>query len=353
MPLYGSVSRDLVAFGLATCVILPDSDHALACWGEHFSNPSTVNIPGGGRVSKFSTSGGASLHVCILTDIGEVKCLGRGVNGQLGNGGTSDSLSSLVEVTGSMLADDIAMGGSQTCALAKNGSVYCWGLLGFGGAGTVSTDVPVEVPMPSGSVVQVAVGIAHACALMSSGGVFCWGYGYDGQLGDGGGTICNELGRRAFCGHCTGYGTRYCRSALSSDKGDFPVVGIDNATQVVTGNYHSCALLSNGTVLCWGSGVYGVTGRESTEASNVPVRVNLNTSASFLAAGPYVTCATLENGAGSVCWGYGGHGQLGHDSTDNVGGLSGSMGDSLSPFLPASDLSEESPCDLVVAADVA
>lgn len=78
----------------------------------------------------------------------------------------------------------LATGGSDTCALGTDGSVYCWGA----GAGTGSlgySTIPVEVPGMMSGVTAIAAGGDHNCALTSGGAVECWGSNSDGQLGNG------------------------------------------------------------------------------------------------------------------------------------------------------------------------
>ena len=45
------------------------------------------------------------------------------------------------------------------------------------------------------------------------------------------------------------------------------------ATQIATGNLHTCALISDGTVTCWGFGADGQLGTGNTNNSNIPVAV--------------------------------------------------------------------------------
>ena len=92
------------------------------------------------------------------------------------------------------------------------------------------------------------------------------------------------------------------------------------------GAYHTCAILDNGSVRCWGySGEgqlgYGNTdtvGDDETPASVGPVNLGPGRTAKAISAGDYHTCAILDNGS-VRCWGYGRAGRLGYGSTSNVG----------------------------------
>ena len=77
------------------------------------------------------------------------------------------------------------------------------------------------------------------------------------------------------------------------------VSGIANAVAVAAG----CALLSSGTVQCWGGNAYGQLGNGTTTDSSVPVTVSGITNAIAVAAGDSDhTCAVLSNGS-IQCWG--------------------------------------------------
>jgi len=73
---------------------------------------------------------------------------------------------------------------------------------------------------------------------------------------------------------------------------------------VAVGGWHTCALLSNGTVRCWGLNERGQLGNGTTNNSFAPVTVRGVTAATAVAAGYQSTCAVLVSGA-VQCWGYG------------------------------------------------
>jgi alpha-tubulin suppressor-like RCC1 family protein len=157
------------------------------------------------------------------------------------------------------------------------------------------TSVPV-VPT------QIAAGINHNCARISDGTVQCWGSNASGQLGIGTDT------------------TKSFRPVK--------VNGITSAISVTAGAAHSCALLADRTVWCWGTNRNGEIGQgtPSTTAISTPTKVLNISNATLIAAGDNHTCAKLSDSAFSaVCWGLNSSGQLG----------SGSYGGSQSDVTPS------------------
>jgi alpha-tubulin suppressor-like RCC1 family protein len=104
--------------------------------------------------------------------------------------------------------------------------------------------------------------------------------------------------------------------------GDVALVG--TGAKIVTGGSHTCALFDTGLVRCWGQNQYGQLGYNTTqhvgdgEAIASYGYVNVGGIVVKLAAGESHTCALMDTGK-VRCWGYNGYGQLGYGNTQNVG----------------------------------
>ena len=98
------------------------------------------------------------------------------------------------------------------------------------------------------------------------------------------------------------------------------------ALAISAGGMHTCAILDNGLVSCWGAGTsqggggdYGQLGNGGSTGSAVPTltsSLGTGRTAVALSSGGVHTCAVLDNGQVS-CWGYGDPGQLGNGGTTN------------------------------------
>ena len=174
-----------------TCALL--STGAVKCWGSEnngtLGNAGGGNAPGG-AISGFSADvialASGIRHTCALLSTGGVQCWGTNDEGQLGNGTTSSGSSTPVNVSGlSSGVVAISAGNTTSCALLSTGVVKCWGRNVSGQLGNgslISSSTPVTV---SGlSAVAIGNGYYHACALLSSGAARCWGHNSSGQLGN-------------------------------------------------------------------------------------------------------------------------------------------------------------------------
>ena len=91
------------------------------------------------------------------------------------------------------------------------------------------------------------------------------------------------------------------------------VTGISTATAIGAGGDHSCALLADRSIRCWGGNWDGQLGNGRTTDTSTPVTVTGISTATAIATGEYHTCALLADHT-VRCWGSigvdlcGGHG---------------------------------------------
>ena len=140
---------------------------------------------------------------------------------------------------------------THTCVVFETGSTLCWGdnfygQLGQGNTNTVGDNETLATLFPidlGADAEQIVAGRHHTCALLTGGGVKCWGRNLYGQLGTGG---IDHIG---------------------DDEVPAAIPAIDlggPAQAITTGDYHTCALLDEREILCWGLNDYGQLGYGDT-----------------------------------------------------------------------------------------
>ncbi|CAB5019998.1 unannotated protein [freshwater metagenome] len=289
------------AGGGQSCAV--QADHKILCWGNRggYSNPNPIGAPTKvQRTVGLSTqvvddatyvdiggSGSGTETGCYITTSNELWCWGENSGGQVGDGTAAD-VQSAVRIAGLQVIA-VSVGPNHTCAVIQGGSVQCWGMddygqLGDGAAGMGTyTDSPATVGGVSGAV-GISVNGFHSCALIQEGNVKCWGANFDSQLGDG-------------------------INASGSSATPVDVAGISTARGISAGSNHTCAILANGTVKCWGDNSKLQGGRVGNKSAT-PVLVDGITGATAVSAGANHTCALI--GSNDLkCWGNGGSGILG------------------------------------------
>jgi alpha-tubulin suppressor-like RCC1 family protein len=177
----------------------------------------------------------------------------------------------------SCLALAIASGADHACALLGGGTVRCWGDNGSGQLGRSETAVSAVLGIVGATA--VACGEDWSCALVTDGEAVCWGNNLHGQLGDPSGALA------------------------SYDPVTVP--GLAGATAIAAGADHTCALLADRTVSCWGNNFYGQVGDGTIGVGPVsPTRVKDLPAADAIVAGSGRTCARALN-EDLHCWGKG------------------------------------------------
>ncbi|MEM9517152.1 MAG: hypothetical protein AAGA42_20055, partial [Actinomycetota bacterium] len=344
-------------------------------------------------------------HVCARSAKGDVRCWGSNSSGQLGIGNTNDIGDNGGEMGNNLAPVDLgtdrtaaalAAGFSHSCAILDDASVKCWGDNSFGQLGVGNTlhlgdnanemgDNLPTVDLGNGrTATAITAGLGHTCALLDDGTVKCWGINTIGQLGQGDfigrGDNAGEMGDNlapidlgagrtavgisaSFIHTCAlldnglvkcwgansggqlGLGDTVDRGWGANQMGDsLPVAALGTgrtANSVSAGSAHTCALLDDSTVKCWGSGTFGALGYGDAAVrgdgpgemgDNLPT-VDLGTarSAVAIAAGGSHSCARLDD-LSLKCWGFNTNGQLLLGDVVTRGDNVGEMGDNLPPL---------------------
>jgi len=255
-------------------------------------------------------------HTCALLDNGYPICWGRGDIYQLGqqwsttNIGDNETPGSVPVINVGGESSRVFAGGLQTCALRDDDELICWGynsygqlgLVGGGGQIPISTAIqmPAQIPKPP---VVLSMSPQHTCAIFEDTyQLACWGNYQYGRLGYPG--QAQNIGDNEAPGNPV-------------DIGGTPI-------DVATGDEHSCAVLDDGGVVCWGYGASGRLGYGNTnnigdnETPASAGTVAIGGPAVMITAGRAHTCALREDNE-VVCWGEGQWGALGYGSPVNIG----------------------------------
>jgi cysteine-rich repeat protein len=177
---------------------------------------------------------------------------------------------------------------------------------------TVPLDGCEPVTCAKSKVLKLAVGDGHSCALCEGGYVRCWGDNVDGQLG---------LGHKLF------EGDRHPYQILNAANGP-NIVDLDGvaAIDIAAGSGFTCVILTGGSVRCWGQDDTGQLGMDNTidMAGQVGTEINFGSgiAATAISANLGYACAVLSNGT-VRCWGDNTNGLLGLGNTSPV--LSGTV----------------------------
>jgi alpha-tubulin suppressor-like RCC1 family protein len=325
-----------------TCAL--KNDGTVYCWGfgeygqlgdndlsNHSSSTPTqvLGVNGVGYLTGVTQISAYGFNTCALRNDGKMACWGRGISGMLGDGNVTGHNSALpllvlgVDGVGNLSdISQIAVGEQHTCALNTNGNVFCWGENGSAAVGNnndyfTASGTPLQVVNEDNDggylseVVSLSSGSHKSCAIKEDSTAVCWGNGTYGQLGNGDTTT-----------HKT-----HVPTPVQGEGGSGYLSGITSIS--ARGDNHSCAVLDDNTVWCWGRGNYGQLGDDDTSDHSVgyPTQVlsadgnDYLTNVTQVSAGQNGNCATINDNS-VYCWGRGEYGALGdNDTTEHNEGL--------------------------------
>ena len=255
-----SMDRDLVARMLeAGCI---DEDIlSMSLTEEEMKELGVGNggTAGGRLITEFASINAGSNHTCGVGTDGYVGCWG------------SDIFGKASPPDGQFTS--VGAGWSHTCGVRADGTVACWG----GG-----DDAEYTMP-PGGEFISVSAGSGHNCGVRTDGSVACWGDDDDGEASPPAGQfVSGNAGYNHTCGiRADGYDGQ-----ATPPEGESVSVSADNRT---------CAVRTDGSVVCWGDGYGGLPlamSERPPEGAFISVSVG-NTH----------SCGVRTDGS-VACWGY-------------------------------------------------
>ena len=268
--LAGKTIKQISSGHYHTCAVA--SDDKVYCWGSNEDGglgngsssvspvPVAVNTTGvlAGKTIKH-LSAGPAYHTCVIASDDKVYCWGKNKNGELGNGTIIDSnVPVAVNMSGVLAGKTIkqmSVGSYNTCVIASDDKVYCWGGNGHGQVGNNSTtdsSIPVAVNttgvLAGKTIKQISSGHYRACAIDSADKMYCWGNNMGGALGNG--------------------STANSHVPVSVNMSG--VLAGKIIRRISIGAFHTCVDATDNKIYCWGSNNYGQLGNNSTTNTSTP-----------------------------------------------------------------------------------
>lgn len=200
--------------------------------------------------------GGA--HACGIRAEGSLWCWGRNFDGEVGTGGGTQDIDVPARVGEDTDWVSVGLGGSHSCAIKSNGTLWCWGYNGFAQIGNgvdPATTPPLQLyerrPVQIGTDDDwsfVTGGSYYSCGIRTDHSLWCWGDNAEGQLG----VVTSPV---------------VVTPMQIGTRTDWQWIG--------AGLSHACGLTSDGALSCWGRNVEGQLGDGTDTTSSGPVTVPL------------------------------------------------------------------------------
>jgi alpha-tubulin suppressor-like RCC1 family protein len=266
-----------------------------------------IDITGyGSFVNLFSNSGyirqiTAGFKCAFALDSnGSIHAWGYNINGQLGNGGTSNNITP-TKINSSIVFTSVNCGYATVGAIDTSGYLYTWGYNNYGQIGNGTNTSPKYSPtiinsstnpianssLTGKKVIQYASYTTTSIALDSSGNIHTWGQNTN-ALGISGKSITNN----------------YVPLNISQSTSNFYTLNFNGAT----GKFISCGgngsngndfcviCDSNGYIWSWGYNGNGQLGLSNTSSTSTPIKIMLSTFINYVAAGLNGTNILDSNG---------------------------------------------------------
>jgi alpha-tubulin suppressor-like RCC1 family protein len=247
----------------SSCALSATGD--VYCWGagSEFQlgdqKSGITNHSGTARRVTALTSKAKSIHAaengfCAITTNQQLTCWGFVV-------AASQRTYPVTDVTPNQLTvKSLALGDGHSCFVDANQKLYCIGDNWYQQTGLSST-ATTWTPVGNESWRSVDTYKKTSCGITSTGQVKCWGLCLYG--------LCGDASKSVLVTPTQGQDVyRF------SSQAPLTIPGVSNALEVAVGARHACALLSTGSIKCWGSGFLGQLGQGSSEQTANPVTVN-------------------------------------------------------------------------------
>jgi alpha-tubulin suppressor-like RCC1 family protein len=279
-------------------------------------------------------------HSFVLKTDGSLWAWGGNMNGEIGDGTTTDKYSQ-VQI-GTREWKQVSAGYNHTLAIKTDGSLWAWGfnMLGQLGDGTsAEKHSPIKIGTTN-AWKQVSAGYNYSVAVKTDGTLWAWGYNDKGQCGNGSTstkyaparigttsdwkmvvarnnfTLAIKKDSTLWAWGCNDHGQ--LGDGTTIDKHAPVQIGTDKDWKTISAGWdHALALKYNGTLWAWGSDNYGQLG-DTTQATRLsPMKVDNSFDWKDISAGNQHSLATKADGT-LWSWGYNYYGQLGNGSDGNA-----------------------------------
>ena len=269
-------------------------------WNNH-NTPTNVKVfDDGGRVlnNVIQVSLGGD-HNCAVDYRNKLYCWGGNSSGQIGNGDANNQnparnvsqLKNLYDVVYVSAGRGFYDGGqyySHTCAIKKNGDLYCWGKNNYKQVGNGTENDQYNPTKVLENIKQVRLSKIHACAIANDNIEHLWGGMNQG-------------------------GNRYVIVDLQDSEYE---PENEDIVKMSLGADHTCEIDDTGTLYCVGYNAFGQLGDGTTKSKASPVQISSLSGVGDVSLGANHSCAILTTGA-LYCWGKNDYGQVGNNTLDN------------------------------------
>lgn len=281
-----SDAADLACSGSGCCVARRDG--SAVCWGPNLvdawsddeDRPAAFRAVVIDGVTDAVEAAVGDEHACARSATGRVLCWGAGQHGQVGDGRDSTPRRP-TSPTGVSGATQLTAFWHTSCAVVTDGRILCWGLNAGGDVGDGTT---VSRSRPTPVLGVTAVSLSRTCASSREGTLLCWGDAAVRQLSE-------EL-------------------AQQDRQAPVAVPDLTGVRRLAMGDEHTCAIVGDGQLWCWGNSSCGQLGEGRVGVREHAVLVTGLTAVADIAVGDRHTCA-IDATARVLCWGDDRFGQVG------------------------------------------